>query len=516
MLLTRFRRAKDDERGAALIATIGVLCVVIIIAATVGAVTINAMGLTSATKAGVQSQSAAESGLDATIAQLQTSACPAGGLYSRTAAPVYAAQVYYSTTTTSTWVKGCPRAGTKYVRLVSQGTASALGAAGNKTGNRSTVEGVYSFTPNGGAIAGTGSSAYSYLAGNFDNAQLISDSDVLADVQIKTGNLQCNNSTIQGSLIVGSGSASVQGDCTVKKDVFAGSPVTIAGKVGGSVVAGPFAATAQSMIFPSAKIGGDLRLAGSINTWGVTPCGSGSESRRLACGLRNAGVIGANYSTEDASITRPMIPEWIDFKFSAGDWTGLGYVVKTWTGSCMVDNNPANQKFLSDTIALGQPVAIDATGCGANGLTFSTSANLTLNLFADVAFIAPKINIEGLQAKTANGSPRQIRFITPDNVNDRQPTCGASQGTVKIDSGVVMHPGVTALIYTPCAITNSSTGWRGQMYAGVVSFNSNFSLTAAQVGLPGVDLSTGQPTGGGSVGGTLGERLLLRDYNGPL
>jgi hypothetical protein len=85
LLTTRMRRdgaycaERTDDRGNAMIAVIGLLAVTSMITLTVTGATVQALGYTSLTRASVQSNAAAEAGVDAMLAELFADDCPATG-----------------------------------------------------------------------------------------------------------------------------------------------------------------------------------------------------------------------------------------------------------------------------------------------------------------------------------------------------------------------------------------------------------------------------------------------------
>ena len=65
---TGFSGARHDDRGNAMIAVVGLLAVTSMVTLTVTGATVDALGYTSLTRASVQSNAAAEAGVDAMLA----------------------------------------------------------------------------------------------------------------------------------------------------------------------------------------------------------------------------------------------------------------------------------------------------------------------------------------------------------------------------------------------------------------------------------------------------------------
>ena len=113
MLLTRlqtsFRRLREEDHGAGLAAVIGLLAVSLLTTSLVATSVVRATEYTTLTRAGVQSQAAAEAGVAAARAGLLTGTCAAeGNSYESIpgAVPEYVATVWVPGG--SGWVRGCP------------------------------------------------------------------------------------------------------------------------------------------------------------------------------------------------------------------------------------------------------------------------------------------------------------------------------------------------------------------------------------------------------------------------
>lgn len=154
MLLTdRLHRAtRDRDAGSALAAVVGILAVTGIIAATLLTATTFGSGFTSASRAAVQAQGAAEGGLD--YARVNLAACNGAPITNPAGTrPVFTVEVAYRTKTSGGWTPACvpalPTVPTDavQVRLTSTGRAEHIGAAGHNRGDIRTMEAVYGFEP---------------------------------------------------------------------------------------------------------------------------------------------------------------------------------------------------------------------------------------------------------------------------------------------------------------------------------------------------------------------------------
>ncbi|KQQ94000.1 hypothetical protein ASF62_07485 [Leifsonia sp. Leaf325] len=550
----RFSSLRTDESGSALAAVIGVVGVMLVVTTLVGSVTFNAIAITNTTKGGVQAHAVAEAGIDEATSILLHGGCPNGA----GADLDYTVQVLTTTSATPTGFSGgCPNATTKYVMLRSTGRAAEVaGLAGQ---GKSIVESVFTWIPGTSSITGSGTAVYSYNSGVINDADLLQDATIPADVQIKTGSISCTSGTlIQGSIVLQGGNGTVENSCEVNGSLRASGSATVRGIVhgdviaagvgfasgdqtftaadgridgnvasrgritldnssviGGSVISGPGAGT--STVNPNSRVGGSFTLAGDVSTW-ATRCPSPNntwDAAGNACSLSQAGgkVVTGLVRTGITGIpapTVPTVPNWTDIDFVPADWTSAGYAIQTWIGSCTVDNTAANKAFLNTMMTSVSPVVIDARACPK--VLISSSAAYTFTLKTDIAIVAKGFGLENATIRSDSSTPRQMRFFVPDVTPNGIPTC--SGPTFDINSGVRVQTPAAALIYTPCQVKNSTNKWRGQFYAGSVAFDSASGLTASPIGMPGYDFTTGAPSAPGPGGtlGNLGDRISLRDY----
>ena len=584
------RAMRHGERGSSLMAVIGIGAVTAIVGISVGAMTIGAMSYTNANRSSVQARAAAEAGVSATLAGLQTTGdCTLkAGTYSSATDPIFSAIVQHKTT--AGWVNGCPVAAATGIRIESTGTAkSPSGDADTHT-----LEAIYDWipatagtpaipgTPASGSIVATGSAVYTYSASSsatLNNVKLFTNvSGKTADIIIRTGGkLTCQSGTqINGSVViqngslevntciilgsvkasgfvaVNSGGARVDGDviasglgaantlfngqgiaaqvgagATVGGNIIAKGKVYIDGAVKGSISsAGILSLLDPSTITPNARIDGNVTTAGSITTW-ASPCGGLWLLNNLLCGLTQAGIVKGTInilSSAPVAPPAPSVPDWTNFSYTKTDWTNIGFTEVVWTGSCTIDNNPVNQVLINQIMNSTTPVVVNAMGC--NELLFSSSAALQLKTRADVAFFAKSFGLENLTIDSATTAAHKMWFIVPGVKPIGAIVCASVSGEIDINSAVKVKANIAAMLFTPNCIQNSSTEWRGQLYAGSVNFGQNISIEYVPIGLPGVNLETGTsvttpgtpgtpgtPATPGTPGG-LGPQVSLRDLEG--
>lgn len=524
-----------NERGSAMLGVLGVMGVTAIIAITTTTASMHALGYTTSTRANVEAEAAAEAGVDFAASKLATSVCQP--LYTNTTSPIFSVAIFYSLlqtspgTTDNSWVSGCPTTSSpQRLKLVSTGWASTVGLAGNTSGNIRKVEAIYPYIPappsTGIIVSGPALYAYSQTDPTISNLTITQGGSTRPTLVYLAGSATCTSgSQITGDVIFGGGGLTVTSGCVINGDlwtsgvvsiqsgevtgnvnaagvqggtsvslatpavvdgnVFAGGPVSIAGKVGGNVVAGPVVGV--STFSSSSSVGGSVVSAGTVTA--------------------SAGAVKGTVTTNQTGIVTPTIPfapQWIDYAYSPTDWVaanGVPYTVLTMTTCAAADISTALNTLQNSPT----PIILDTRPCGQN-INLSGYA-LTLN--SDAVIITNGFSLGGNQFQSSTSPDKRLWIIIPDTVADRLPTCPTGT-TAKITSHVSVGPHVAAMVYSPCPISNAGDVWTGQMYASSIGTSAPFVLNYVPIGLPTANLSTGQYLAPAGTG-VLGNRTAIRD-----
>lgn len=518
-----------------MIGVLGVMGVTMIIAVTTTTASLHAVGITTSTRASVEAEAAAEAGIDYAASQLATSACQAQ--YTSSTAPIFSVVVSYSNlatspgTTDTSWVSGCPTStSAQRLKLVSTGTASTSGVAGNTTGNSRKVEAIYPYTPSPPAytIVPSGPATYSYSQQDptINNLTITQAGTVRPSIVYLSGSATCTSgSQITGDLVFGGGSLSVTSGCTINGDLYSSNVVSIqSGDVTGNVFAAGVQSGTSVTLSPSAEVDGNIFAAGPVSIAGqvggnvvagpTTGTSTFPSQSSVGGSVVSAGTVSASNGAIKGTITQnqtgivtptiPTAPPWVDYAYSPSDWVasnGSPYSVLTMT-SCTAS-------VLSNSLATlagsTTPMILDTRICGA--VTNFSGYNMMLT--SDSVIIANGFNFSSNSIQASSAPDKRLWIIIPDTVADRQPTCPTGS-SANIGNNVVIGSHVAAMIYSPCAISNGGDVWTGQMYSSSIGTSSSFILNFLQIGLPTVNLSTGQylaPTGTG----VLGDRTSIRD-----
>ena len=544
LLIRSLSRDDENERGSALLAALGLTAVAAVIAIVVTTTSLFSVGYTTSTLAAVQSQAAAEAGVDFAAASVSstTTACQAN--YSNSSAPKFTVAVSYSvinpvpstiSSTGLTWVSGCPTLAATLVKFVSTGTASNAGLVGNSGGNTRRVEAIYPFRAN---PAGTGAALYSYQQTDRTATNLTLTTGASATPSIQyfaaPNGLVCTSAgnSITGNLIVGSGDVTVGTGCQINGSLSAGGVISMAGTVTGNVTSSAPSSTSAPAISVTGTVGNSVYAGGPVSISGpvtrnvVAGPGLGitTISDRVSGSVTVAGTV--NYShggTVVGSVSVgqlgmvapavPFVPGWVDYPYSSTDWTG--YLPSVLTQADCSSATVVTAKVLA-AIALPASI-IDATACDSAGPTFSGLPR-TLTLTGNLVIVAkglqfPSSGNSFVSSTSVSTAPhKKLWLIIPDPIVDQRPTPAAcATHTIDVGSLTVAPSGnVDGMIYSPCPITNSPVSWQGQIYTNGMSMSNGFQLSYVPLGLPGYDLAN-PPGSPGAAPGVLGTRTSIRN-----
>lgn len=495
-----------DEGGSAMIAVIGVMAVLALITVGVTASSVHSIGYTSATRAGVQSVAAADSGISYARAQLaaaslDTSCAPTFTAPLGSGVDFTVAVSYSVDASGNSFTAGCPGVNpVQRIKLTSLGEAAAPGVAGQSSGDQQNVEAIFAVDTSTSTVPGSGAAIYAYSASGFvGSGHLISVDGSKATVHIKEGNVSCTGAAgVPDSFVVENGSITVSNSCSVTGDVWARDGITVSGAVtvGGSAHASSLKLTGSAKVLGTAWITGGVDFAWSTSV-------QGRVTAKSIVSPNPSGNMPGGYNlipTGPPAEVMPAVADWADFDYVPADWDGFAHLTLT-------DCSVAGLQTAINALAAGQG-AIDARGC-AGGLAIGGSSNVQLK--NDVAIFANAYTLSN-SGRFTSSDDHKLWLITPDAVADGVPSCPTG-GKFEIKGAATIQNTIDLMIYTPCkvSITNSVT-FHGQVFSGEAAISGAATMHFVPVGLPGVDLSTGESTViGGTTGPTLGTLLSIRD-----
>ncbi|WP_028709083.1 hypothetical protein [Propionicicella superfundia] len=540
-----------SERGSTLISVVVVMLVLTMVGLTLTALVVTTTQSVVSSRDVVQSQQAADAGLADMVATARREGVDCDAVVDSEDPPAYhgeasceeTGEIAFEITGTSGTARTRTRAVYAYTTNVTTGSVTGALVSARLAGGAINISSIY--IRNGGDfVIGSGNldcNNTTIVSGDLfmahgsvslsNTCSIVGDLHATGDVTINNNNLiygsivtlgtfYVHQGTVAGSVEAVKGvtinSAGVGGDVTstgsgtssVYKGTIGGS-VKIAGTfssfqdstVGGTVLA---AGTGSNSIAPTTTIDGNLRLRGTLDTWGSGPTVKGTKT------------------TGSASVTAPTItlPEdlqdagfsWVDYGY-AGGALGTYAPLELTSAQC---NFQGNASLTSLIDSLSRPTVVDARACNDVNLYA-----VPFNLKTDVIFVANKISsAQGLTLTSADGGAHAFSLVVPDNTADGTPTCAAGQGLMKLDD-VHMAAEITGLAYSPCEIhLGQSAGvtnvrWNGQVYAGNLTWGGNggsaeagMQLYYTAVSLPSLNVEAGPVVspGEGSLGGLLDRR----------
>ncbi len=438
-------------------------------------------------------------------------------------------------------MSGCPTStADNWLKLTSVGSAANQGLAGNSSGNTRTVEAVYPYTPTPPTYGIQMSGASLYSSNAFDSTITnftVNPGNPQPYIQILSGDITCNTPTvIYANIILGNGSVSTKSNCTISGDLYASGSVNVKGEVTGNVyttgAAGP---TISGLVDGSVYSANGATISGRVHGNvvagpGTAPVNGGGivdgtvKTAGTVSGLTIHGAAPLQNQTGIVTPVIPSVPPWADYTYSTYAVDGV-----KWT-------NPDGTVFANKTLvatdcgniativgALTTPTIVDTRACG----NLTTVPSLTLQ--TDVAVIANGLSIvspPSVVIKSSSATLRKLWLIVPDAdattpvTGIHVPNCPAGSGGVTIGNNTVVNSlaqgnPVAAMLYSPCPLSNQGFSWNGQLYVASINSNSSATLTSDVLGIPGQNLSTGDPAPGGFPGtGVLGARASMRDIVG--
>lgn len=324
-------------------------------------------------------------------------------------------------------------------------------------------------------------------------------------VYVSNGNLACwdSNGVFPGIVYLKSGNLTLGSGCSVDSDVFVGGSFTIQG--GSQVTGNVFAAGTGQNTLGDGTVQGNFTYRGTFTTWSA-PVTS-----------RVKGAV-----TKDATLTPskfPPIPDWQDVAFTPVSatippqaWADAGYGLTVVTGAACSKWRTSQEDVSSVFASQSGPMVYDVRGCTSkkneHDFTTNDGGQKLITLTHDTAIIADSWYLSGARIESNGNVPRTLYLVTPDgNAAQAGPQCESPAAGSEMGNTSIVEPEVAVYIYTPCQVKMNSAGnvFRGQIYAGDLSFQGGGQIAFAPRNIPGYDFGeavTPPPTPGGGTGET--------------
>src|SRR5690625_644702 len=309
----------------------------------------------------------------------------------------------------------------------------------------------------------------------------------IGNIWVDSGDVDCNSNFVaDGSLFVPNGKLKMSNHCTIRGDVWTSGSVNLnqsPTRIGGNLWSKSGPVTMES----------GTSVGGTINTGGEFIC------RGCSTGGKN---VGNPISVSQESRGLPEVT------FAPSDWVGFKehnyYEI---VRQSAVDNDahdynnvaksPASKQHQCNLLSgaewslngpLHLPVGnsiLDARGCDFESL------DLEVVLHADTVIFANSFTLGGFTLRSEGGD-HALWLIVPDPNKNGIAECAGGIGNIKTNSGVTTSPDASIFMYTPCTVDLSNTGLLyGQFYGSPVELRNGNDIVYVPLGIPGVDLMPG-------------------------
>ncbi|KHK99172.1 hypothetical protein LK09_03970 [Microbacterium mangrovi] len=498
----RQRRANDD--GAALVLVVFVMLVGAIATATIAAAIFFVISTNSTNKGNTQAFIAAESGRDATFAQLKNSTCTATSLTGTS--PSYSSTIYSSPSNTPPpssdgLTASCPSTSTNFIVIKSQGTSG---------GQSATIDSVFPYSTTTTTSLG---GVVTYFGGSVSTQV----SNYVGDLVVRSGNYTCPNSgSITGNLYVTNGNVTLSSGCTITGNIWASGYVDGSSSgitIGGNVKANGYITFASNGT-TIGQFSGSTPVAGTGNISSgsdVTLTNTGSTQGRVAGNVQAATAtltVGNKWTVSGTQTPNTPLPAFNPTLATislASQWIDLD-ASTTWNAQATA--NPCAGGFnLSSTLgAATTSVLLNYASCGGTAITVNASS-----ITRDAVFLFPTASRMDVTLSGTLTGGHQLLFVHADASRalsgtpaQPQPTCGNGNQNDKFNVNSASNvTGVKVLLYSPCGLTGTvRSTFDGQLYSasGGLTFGNGANYTCQDMAWPGAFTKLGCIVVGGSDG----------------
>jgi hypothetical protein len=485
-MLTNRPRIKSED-GAALITAILASAVVLILSASAVSLAIHNTDSSGYDRRRLQAVDAAEAGIDAYYAMLNTtgfsdvptvtgsSSCVLTRSLSATPASTFTVTPTFYTSKPADptqGVPGCPQTSPFSTYVVLRSVGSVVG----QTAPIRTIQSMARLSTTGGSLVfpptamlgnvSIGLSANVQVFGNgSNNADLYSNGNISVSTQ---SNIK-GNMYVQGTVDIANGNFQVTGD------VWASSWVKVSGGwIGGAVISS--GSTTTTCPTGSSPASASICLSGNTTVGALTSEGAKAGG---AISVKSPAVVNGTQSPNTSGIGNPpaqTYPTYDSAKFTQSGATDFpGYVTST---SCSAAQTAINNWTTGN-------LYIRLTGCPSFTQlpTKAVPGNLAILTDGGITMTTPTKLTNG----DASGAGHTVYLVTGLSQSSTAATC-TSGGDFVAQANTGFGSNLKSLLFTPqaCQVTINSNAFNGsgQIFSGRINFNSNTSLTYAPISLP--------------------------------
>lgn len=464
----------------------------------------------------VQASSAAESGIDATIAGIQSGSelPPCGAQTQQALGPP--ADTFYTVTITyydSSGTSMCTQSGVEPSGTPASALVQSVGTTGaTQTFGNTTWEAYLKLSPSPPASSGFDQAIYSDGSLSFTNRATLygdaagNDANIYAD-----GDFTCTNQLYNYGNVYAQGDIEATNQCGSAGSWWAGGSICDTGKgaIAGSVMAaGDVSGACKSVTAGTISMGSAVVAKGAIARSLITPWPCPNSKIEGSCSENT------DSSTNPGPPSADPFPLW---SLNTSTWKTAGYTIINDTTGASNPGTPCSSsaQVYKDLAAMStagsSPTLIytdcqiqwNVSGCPkVSGLcTWSFANNLAI------------VDIGGYSAtnsasfQSTSSTEHYFYMLVPyDQYGSNTATqCGSGNGTGTVNFTNTITTGGTGnanplgmLIYTPCNVSfTNSVSVVGQIYSGTggISVTNNYTMQFQLVPVPGYDTAgSGNPS----------------------
>lgn len=501
-LIERMRqvRRKDSERGAAIVAAIGVMIICISLGALIVSQAIATQRDSARNRARTVEIHTAEGGVDSLFARMQEGdfVCD----WETTADDALGPDEVGAEAELRYWdADGNHMPCDGEVLQWADGSegpparVKILVTSDNKSPTMAGIEPVRSFESeiliSENSISSEGAAVFSadgILTTNGASVTTLNEATGIGNIWVDSGNVNCNSSfTAEGSLFIPNGKLDMSGNCNIQGDVWVSGSATLHSaptRIGKSLWSKTGPVTMES----------GTSVGEFVNTGGEFTCRNCSRG-----GVNSGKPIAAFHESRG-------LPE---VTFSPSDWDGFternyyevvrkSAVDNGANGNNSVAKSPAGKQHQCAQLAgadwsMNGPLRLPETNSilDARDCDFQ-SLDLEIVLRADTVIFAKSFLLgNGLNLRSEGGE-HTLWLIVPDPNKNGVAECTGGIGNISTNTRVTTRPEASIFMYTPCTVELNNDGiLYGQIYGSPVNLRNANDVVYVPIGIPGVDLMPG-------------------------
>ncbi|WP_430866790.1 hypothetical protein [Demequina aurantiaca] len=493
----------------ALVMVIGLMMVMTVLITVIVSSTVFGLNFTSQTRASVQSNAAAEAGIDAVAVKINNDKCSelvdGSGNFSQTASvPAFEGQVLRQATAASGFTPGCPVASDHAYKIVSTGFAQLTGGGGYNRGDEQVLEAQWVRpTPPPSFDEAIRGDTLIYFHSDTIVETIHTDGDIYTK-----GSMTCASGMQIGGNVIAEGDITwTNSDCIVKGDVYAGgdivypvSPYSVPSVEGNIVALGSIKSGAKQTKFgylnnsQYINASGTIQAGGQIHAYCSYPGRANNTNWTNFAGSGSACPVGTGTRVK-MNVPGLSIPPGSDFEPLAltsepwASWTNKNWNDSSYGGNAV--GSSCGSHSGGGTMNITTNTRIDTTSTCSGGVILGDWGGLTLNLSADLVVYANSFKVNGkVTINSVDGGDHSVYFVNP-SASATSVTCPAESSVGTLSTKITMSSGpwnqsskIAVMFYTPGKIANNFYDFNmsGQLYGCAVDTGPKITVHYKKAG----------------------------------